>query len=152
MTERTSRRDVTRAKRIVVKVGTSTLTRAGVPRPRKFSDLAEQLARLTEQGKKPSNYLTVDTGLRSFQDWYVDQLVAFCESTGCAGFSFDHWWTAYKQNLGDVSSVYQQWHGCRRILENLRGRMPHVLIDGRQQYHHFGTWTWLAGKYPHQIM
>ncbi len=107
---------------------------------------------LTEQGKKPSNYLTVDTGLRSFQDWYVDQLVAFCESTGCAGFSFDHWWTAYKPELGNVSSIYQQWHGCRRILENLRGRMPHVLIDGRQQYHQFGTWTWLAGTYPHPMM
>ena len=107
---------------------------------------------LTEQGKKPSNYLTIDTGLRSFQDWYVDQLVAFCESTGCAGFSFDHWWTAYKSDLGDVSSIYQQWHGCRRILDNLRERMPHVLIDGRQQYHHFGTWTWLAGTYPHPMM
>jgi hypothetical protein len=107
---------------------------------------------LTEQGKQPAHYLTVDTGLRSFQDWYVDQLVAFCESTGCAGFSFDHWWTAYKPDLGDVSSIYQQWHGCRRILANLRRRMPRIIMDGRQQYHHFGTWTWLAGTYPHPMM
>ena len=107
---------------------------------------------LTKQGKKPSNYLTVDTGLRSFQDWYIDSLVDFCEATGCAGFSFDHWWTAYKPDLGDVSSIYQQWYGCRRILENLRERMPQVIIDGRQQYHHFGTWTWLSGTYPHPMM
>ena len=107
---------------------------------------------LTKQGKTPSNYLTVDTGLRSFQDWYVDSLVAFCNATGCAGYSFDHWWTAYKADLGDVSSVYQQWYGCRRILENLRQRMPDVIMDGRQQYHHFGTWTWLSGTYPHPMM
>ena len=43
MTARGPRRDIARAKRIVVKVGTSTLTRAGVPRPRKFSELAKQL-------------------------------------------------------------------------------------------------------------
>ena len=46
------RRDVARAKRIVVKVGSSTLTRAGTPRLRKFSDLAAQLAGLTDQGKQ----------------------------------------------------------------------------------------------------
>lgn len=107
---------------------------------------------LTEQGKKPAHYLTVDTGLRSFQDWYVDQLVNFSNSTGCAGYSFDHWWTAYKADLGDVSSIYQQWYGCRRILENLRRRMPDLIMDGRQQYHHFGTWTWLSGTYPHPMM
>jgi glutamate 5-kinase len=47
-----SRRDVARAKRIVVKVGTSTLTRAGAPRTRKFSDLSRQLAALSDQGKQ----------------------------------------------------------------------------------------------------
>ena len=52
MTGQRSRRDVARAKRIVVKVGTSTLTRAGVPRPRKFSDLTRQLAALTDKGKQ----------------------------------------------------------------------------------------------------
>ena len=55
MTDPRSRREVARAKRIVVKVGTSTLTRAGVPRPRKFSDLARQLAQLTDQGKQELN-------------------------------------------------------------------------------------------------
>ena len=107
---------------------------------------------LTEQGKKPGGYLTVDTGLRSFQDWWVDKLLDFCEATGCAGFSFDHWWIAYAPDLGNVSSKYQQWYGCRRILETLRQRMPEIILDGRQQYHQFGTWTWLAGTYPHPMM
>ncbi len=52
MTARGSRRAVARAKRIVVKVGSSTLTRDGVPRSRKFGDLAKQLAELTDQGKQ----------------------------------------------------------------------------------------------------
>lgn len=52
MTDHASRRAVARAKRIVVKVGSSTLTRAGVPRKRKFSDLAKQLAELTSQKKQ----------------------------------------------------------------------------------------------------
>ena len=107
---------------------------------------------LTKQGKKPHGYLTVDTGLRSFQDWFVDKLVDFSESTGCAGYCFDHWWIAYKADLGDVSSEYQQWYGTRRILERIRERAPELIVDGRQQYHHFGTWTWLAGTYPHPMM
>jgi hypothetical protein len=107
---------------------------------------------LTRQGKKPGGYLTVDTGLRSFQDWFVDKCVTFSKATGCAGYSFDHWWIAYKKDLGDVSSQYQQWHGTRRVLESLRERAPELVVDGRQQYHHFGTWTWLAGTYPHPMM
>lgn len=107
---------------------------------------------MTEQGKKPSNYLTVDTGLRSFQDWFVDKCVTFSEEADCSGYSFDHWWPSYKPELGNVTSIYQQWYGCRRILENLRKRAPDMIIDGRQQYHHFGMWTWLAGSYPHPMM
>jgi len=106
----------------------------------------------TEQGKEPGGYVTVDTGLRSFQDWWVGKLFDFCEATGCAGFSFDHWWIAYASDLGNVSSKYQQWYGCRRVLETLRRRMPGIVMDGRQQTHHFGTWTWLAGTYPHPMM
>ncbi|MEO8854335.1 MAG: hypothetical protein ABI359_11170, partial [Ginsengibacter sp.] len=50
------------------------------------------------------------------------------------------------------SSAYQQWYGCRRILTLLRERAPKLIIDGRQQYQQFGSWTWLAGTYPHPIM
>jgi len=98
---------------------------------------------------KPGGYSGVDTGVRSFQDWFTDQLVAFYKQTGIGGYSFDHWWIAYG---GKASSKYAQWNGCRRILETLRKRVPDVMIDGRQQYHWFGPWTWLAGSYPHPMM
>ena len=38
-----------RARRIVVKVGSSTLTRGGALRPRKFTELAEQITALVDQ-------------------------------------------------------------------------------------------------------
>ncbi len=95
---------------------------------------------------KPSGYRGVDTGVRSFQDWFVDQLVAFHKQTGCGGFSFDYWWIAYDK---PASSKYAQWHGCRRILENLKRRLPGIMIDGRQQYYQFGPWTWVSGSYAH---
>ncbi len=94
---------------------------------------------------KVGGYNGPDMGLRSFQDWWLGKLVDFARATGAGGFSFDHWWIAYD----NASSRYAQWHGCRRILETLRMRIPDVLIDGRQQYMNFGPWTWLAGTYPH---
>jgi len=100
---------------------------------------------------KTGGYVGVDTGVRSFQDWFVDQLVAFQERTGISGYSFDHWWIAYEPTKEGhkPTSKYAQWHGCRRILEELRRRIPDVVIDGRQQYQWFGAWTWLGGSYPH---
>ena len=89
-----------------------------------------------------------DTGLRSFQDWWIEKLLAFVRKTGAAGFSFDHWWIA----LDGASSKYAQWYGCRRILETLRREVPDIVIDGRQQYQNFGPWTWLAGSYPHPTL
>jgi len=103
---------------------------------------------LTKRNQGVGGYAGPDTGVRSFQDWLVDKLVDFVKATGCGGYSFDHWWMAYD----DASSRYQQWYGTRRILETLRKRLPDVIIDGRQQYHGFGTWTWLAGTYPHPMM
>jgi hypothetical protein len=101
-------------------------------------------------GGKTGGYVGADTGVRSFQDWFVDRLVAFQRRTGIAGYSFDHWWIAYeaKDNLKPTSK-YAQWYGCRRILEELRRRVPDVVVDGRQQYQWFGPWTWLGGTYPH---
>ncbi len=111
---------------------------------------------LTANNREPGGYLTVDTGIRSFQDWLVDNMIEFADATGATGFSFDHWWVAYEHQPEDenkiVSSSYQQWYGTRRILEQLRERAPELVIDGRQQYHHFGSWTWLAGTYPHPMM
>ena len=86
-----------------------------------------------------------DTGLRSFQDWWLDKLLGFMKTTGAAGFSFDHWWIAQDK----ASSRYAQWFGCRRILEGLRRGAFDAVVDGRQQYQNFGPWTWLAGSYPH---
>ena len=96
-------------------------------------------------GDKVSGTRAVDTGLRSFQDWWLETLADFLRKTGGAGFSFDHWWIAYD----GASSKYAQWFGCRRILESLRRDAPAAVIDGRQQYQNFGPWTWLAGSYPH---
>jgi glutamate 5-kinase len=46
------RRGLKDAKRIVIKVGTSTLTRGGALRPRKFSELAQQIANLRAQDRE----------------------------------------------------------------------------------------------------
>ncbi len=102
-------------------------------------------------GGKTGGYVGVDTGVRSFQDWFVGQLVAFQQRTGIGGYSFDHWWIAYEPNKEGhkPTSKYAQWSGCRRILEGLRRRLPDIVIDGRQQYQWFGPWTWLGGSYPH---
>lgn len=99
---------------------------------------------------KTGGYVGADTGVRSFQDWFVGQLVAFQKRTGISGYSFDHWWIAYEaKDKLTPTSKYAQWYGCRRILEELRRLVPEVVIDGRQQYQWFGPWTWLAGTYPH---
>jgi len=89
-----------------------------------------------------------DTGLHSFQDWWLDKLLSFMKTTGAAGYSFDHWWIAQD----NASSKYAQWYGCRRILEGLRREAFDAVIDGRQQYQGFGPWTWLAGTYPHPTL
>ncbi len=99
-------------------------------------------------GSKVGGYAGADTGLRSFQDWWIGKLLDFVRKTGAAGFSFDHWWIAYD----GASSKYAQWYGCRRILETLRREKPDIVIDGRQQYQNFGPWTWLAGSYPHPTL
>ncbi|MDP6633778.1 MAG: hypothetical protein QGG42_02690 [Phycisphaerae bacterium] len=99
---------------------------------------------------KPGGYRGANTGIRSFQDWFVDQLAAFKKQTGVGGFAFDHWWIAYKKEEVGISK-YAQWYGCRRILLKLRERCPDALVDGRQQYHWFGPWTWLGGSYPHPL-
>ena len=99
-------------------------------------------------GGFPTGYFGADTGQRSFQDWFLNKLVKFQQNTGAGGFSFDYWWIAYKES---PSGLYAQWAGCRRMLQELRKQVPDIVIDGRQQYHQFGVWTWLAGTYPHPL-
>jgi len=81
---------------------------------------------------------------RALQDWLIDELVAFHRRTGIAGYAFDHTFLTF-----EGSSRYAQWWGWRRIMEELRRRVPNIVIDGRQAYHLYGPWGWLAGSYPH---
>jgi hypothetical protein len=100
------------------------------------------------------NFLTIRTannpqvvatfGSRAFQDWFIDTLLAFKERTGISGYAFDYW----SMKVAGTSK-YAQWFGARRVLESLRKRAPDIVIDGRQQYHGYGPWIWLAGNYPH---
>ena len=52
MSARNPRAALARAKRIVVKIGSSTLTRDGVIRSRKFGELASQVAELMDEGRQ----------------------------------------------------------------------------------------------------
>jgi hypothetical protein len=81
---------------------------------------------------------------RALQDWLIDELVAFHRRTGIAGYAFDHTFLTV-----EGSSRYAQWWGWRRVMEELRRRVPDIVIDGRQAYHLYGPWSWLAGSYPH---
>ncbi|MBI2221502.1 MAG: hypothetical protein HYU53_09880 [Acidobacteria bacterium] len=83
-------------------------------------------------------------GFRSLQDWLIETLVAFRKKTGISGYAFDHTFLNF-----DGPSRYAQWAGWRRVMETLRARMPDIVIDGRQAYHLYGPWSWLAGSYPH---
>jgi len=88
--------------------------------------------------------LCANLGIRTFQDWLIENLIAFKERTGISGYAFDYWGL---RMVG--TSTYAQWFGTRRVLEGLRKRAPDIVIDGRQSYHGYGPWTWLAGSYPH---
>ncbi len=83
-------------------------------------------------------------GVRALQDWLIEQLVAFQKKTGIGGYAFDHTFLTY-----EGTSRYAQWAGWRRVMEELRRRLPEIAIDGRQAYHLYGPWSWLAGSYPH---
>ncbi len=83
-------------------------------------------------------------GNRVLQDWLIEELVAFHARTGIAGYSFDHTFLNF-----DGTSRYAQWWGWRRVMEELRRRVPDIVIDGRQAYHQYGPWSYLAGSYPH---
>ena len=83
-------------------------------------------------------------GVRALQDWLIDRLVAFYRRLGLGGYAFDHTFLTY-----DGTSRYAQWWGWRRVMEELKRRVPEIVIDGRQAYQNYGPWSWLAGSYPH---
>ena len=94
--------------------------------------------------KDHPNRQYANLGVRAFQDWLIETLVAFHDRFGLGGYSFDHTFLAYPG-----TSRYAQWSGWRRVMEELRRRVPDIVIDGRQAYHLYGPWGWLAGSYPH---
>ncbi len=89
-------------------------------------------------------YPIASLGVRSFQDWLIENLTAFCQRLGLGGYSFDYGFMWY-----EGTSRYAQWWGWRRVMETLRQRLPEAVIDGRQLYHCYGPWIWLAGNFPH---
>ena len=105
-----------------------------------FSQNPEWLATRKDRPNKRYGSL----GVRSLQDWLVETLVAFHDRLGLGGFSFDHTFLTF-----EGTSRYAQWWGWRRVMEELRRRIPDIVIDGRQAYHLYGPWSWLAGSFPH---
>ncbi len=83
-------------------------------------------------------------GVRSLQDFLIDNLQAFHRRTGIGGYAFDYTFLWY-----EGTSRYAQWWGWRRVMETLREKIPDIAIDGRQLYQEYGPWSWLAGSYPH---
>lgn len=98
---------------------------------------------LTPRANNPKR-LYGNLGFRSLQDWLIETLIAFHDRLGLGGYSFDH---AFLNLEG--TSRYAQWAGWRRVMEELRRRIPDIVIDGRQAYYYYGPWGWLAGSYPH---
>ena len=94
--------------------------------------------------RRDSSRKAASLGNRAWQDWLIEELVAFHARTGIAGYSFDHTFLDYSG-----TSRYVQWWGWRRVMEELRRRVPGIVIDGRQAYHQYGPWSYLAGSYPH---
>ncbi|HEX6975220.1 MAG TPA: hypothetical protein VF147_12530, partial [Vicinamibacterales bacterium] len=105
-----------------------------------FSQNPEWL--VTRKDRPDRSYASL--GVRSLQDWLIAELVAFQRKTGVGGFAFDHTFLTY-----DGTSRYAQWAGWRRVMEEVRKELPDIAIDGRQAYHLYGPWSWLAGSYPH---
>jgi len=91
-----------------------------------------------------STHRFASLGVRALQDWLIDKLVAFHRRTGIGGYAFDHTFLTY-----NGTSRYAQWWGWRRVTEELKRRVPEIVIDGRQAYQNYGPWSWLAGSYPH---
>lgn len=107
-----------------------------------FSQNPDWLVEVGEDGRPFANL-----GVRSLQDWLIETLVAFRERTGISGYAFDHTFLGFPG-----TSSYAQWWGWRRVMEELRRRAPDIVIDGRQAYHLYGPWSWLAGSYPHPTL
>jgi hypothetical protein len=106
-----------------------------------FSGNPEWIVEGTKYHRKKRN---ASLGVRSFQDYLIENLSAFHERTGLGGYAYDYTFLWY-----DNTSFYAQWWGWRRIKETLRHKYPDIVIDGRQLDMLYGPWIWLSGSYPH---
>ena len=99
---------------------------------------------IVEGGKHHRKKRNASLGVRSFQDYLIENLSTFYERTGLGGYAYDYTFLWY-----DKTSFYAQWWGWRRIKETLRQKYPDIVIDGRQLDMLYGPWIWLSGSYPH---
>jgi len=106
-----------------------------------FAGNPEWIVENTKYHRKKRN---ASLGVRSFQDYLIDNLSTFYEKTGLGGYAYDYTFLWY-----DNTSFYAQWWGWRRIKETLRQKYPDIVIDGRQLDMLYGPWIWLSGSYPH---
>ena len=80
------------------------------------------------------------------QTWLGDQLEAFLDQTGAAGFAWDH--DIY---AGPSEKMYAQWRSWMAILKRLRAHKPDIVMDHRQTNHIWGPWYQLAGSYAEPL-
>jgi hypothetical protein len=106
-----------------------------------FAGNPEWIVEGTKYHRKKRN---ASLGVRSFQDYLIENLSTFYERTGLGGYAYDYTFLWY-----DNTSFYAQWWGWRRIKETLRRKHPDIVIDGRQLDMLYGPWIWLSGSYPH---
>ena len=69
----------------------------------------------------------------SFQDWFVQTMLAFVNATGAGGFSFD-----FNYFVDTNSSTYAQWAGWRSILQRLRSTNPEILVHNEDKNYAWG--------------
>lgn len=83
-------------------------------------------------------------GVRSFQDFMIENLGAFYERFGLGGYAYDYTFLWY-----EGTSRYEQWWGWKRVKDELKTKYPDLLLDGRQLDMVYGPWVWVSGSYPH---
>jgi len=106
-----------------------------------FAGNEEWIVRDTPYHSKKHN---ASLGVRSFQDFLIENLGAFYERFGLGGYAYDYTFLWY-----EGSSRYEQWWGWKRVKESLKTKYPEMLIDGRQLDMLYGPWIWVSGSYPH---
>lgn len=83
-------------------------------------------------------------GVRSFQDYMIENLGVFYERFGLGGYAYDYTFLWY-----EGTSRYEQWLGWKRVKDELKTKYPDLLLDGRQLDMLYGPWIWVSGSYPH---